>query len=326
MILVIADSFDAHADLVENHLQQHGAEYVRLNLNVQALERTLITYSESDDSWEIEVDDITFSTDEVSCVWARRLTIEKSDLDACNSIGEEKAKLWIGEWTRALHWLFYSLEDRAWLPPFRRAIRAEHKYLQLRAAKRAGLQTPPTLLSSHPDRVNDFASGQRTALKSLSQDFYEFEGQKHGLFTNVLDESDFDEFSSDGEAPLFLQEYVPKAFEVRVTSIERNHLACKIDSQANERTSVDWRRYNIPQTPHHAMELPSDITSKLDRIMDILELNFGASDFIVSQSGGWYFLEINTNGQWLWIEQLTGLSIAKYIAEYLVRVSSNEAV
>ena len=48
-------------------------------------------------------------------------------------------------------------------------------------------------------------------------------------------------------------------------------------------------------------------------------LYFGAFDFIVSKKDKEYvFLEINPNGQWLWLEQLGGSKISKTLAEYLV--------
>ena len=47
-------------------------------------------------------------------------------------------------------------------------------------------------------------------------------------------------------------------------------------------------------------------------------LMFGAFDFIVDQNGDWIFLEINPNGQWLWLEKILGLPISKKIVDYLV--------
>ena len=53
-------------------------------------------------------------------------------------------------------------------------------------------------------------------------------------------------------------------------------------------------------------------------MMDDFSLNFGAFDFIVTPDDEWIFLEINPNGQWLWLEQKLGINISKKIVEYLV--------
>jgi hypothetical protein len=53
------------------------------------------------------------------------------------------------------------------------------------------------------------------------------------------------------DCPLTIQDYIEKAYELRVTVVGDRDFACKIDLQApGGNTSVDWRRYNIPKTPN----------------------------------------------------------------------------
>lgn len=49
-----------------------------------------------------------------------------------------------------------------------------------------------------------------------------------------------------------------------------------------------------------------------------LNINYGAFDFIVDKNNEWFFLEVNPMGQWLWIEDLTGLQISDAICDWLV--------
>ena len=44
-----------------------------------------------------------------------------------------------------------------------------------------------------------------------------------------------------------------------------------------------------------------------------------AIDLVVTPDGRYVFLEINPNGQFLWVEQLTGLPISRAIAALLIR-------
>jgi len=46
-------------------------------------------------------------------------------------------------------------------------------------------------------------------------------------------------------------------------------------------------------------------------------LNYGALDFVITPAGDWRFLEVNPNGQWLWLADETGLPIAEAIADEL---------
>jgi glutathione synthase/RimK-type ligase-like ATP-grasp enzyme len=48
-----------------------------------------------------------------------------------------------------------------------------------------------------------------------------------------------------------------------------------------------------------------------------MQLTFGAIDMIVTPTGEYVFLEINANGQYLWIEKQTGLPITSSIVDLL---------
>jgi len=54
------------------------------------------------------------------------------------------------------------------------------------------------------------------------------------------------------------------------------------------------------------------------RVVEALGLCFGAIDLIVTPDDDHVFLEVNPNGQWLWIEELTGLPISHAIADLLM--------
>ena len=45
----------------------------------------------------------------------------------------------------------------------------------------------------------------------------------------------------------------------------------------------------------------------------------GAFDFIVTPEDKWVFLEVNPNGQWLWLEQSLNLDISKKILDNLIK-------
>lgn len=93
---------------------------------------------------------------------------------------------------------------------------------------------------------------------------------------------------------------------------------CAISSQNSQQTIEDWRRYDLPNTPHKPYALPMDLEQKCIALVKTLGLIFGCIDMIITPNNEYVFLEINPNGQWLWIEQLTGLPIAKALAELLI--------
>lgn len=48
-----------------------------------------------------------------------------------------------------------------------------------------------------------------------------------------------------------------------------------------------------------------------------LGLSFAAADFVVTADDEHYFVDLNPNGQWGWIQEATGLPIAAAIAAEL---------
>ena len=114
------------------------------------------------------------------------------------------------------------------------------------------------------------------------------------------------------------QQYIPKKTEFRVTIIGNNIHCAEIFSQKSPKTMHDWRNYDdFSKTPYVESELPEDISTKLLKSMKEFNLNFGAYDLIKTPDDEFVFLEVNPSGRWWWIQELTGMNIAKDIAEFL---------
>ena len=58
-------------------------------------------------------------------------------------------------------------------------------------------------------------------------------------------------------------------------------------------------------------ELPKKIIVKCIELVKELGLGFGAIDLVVTPENEYYFLEVNPNGQWAWVEFDTGLPISE---------------
>ena len=189
---------------------------------------------------------------------------------------------------------------------------ADNKYHQLRLARDLGLSVPEYITSNEPESLRYFTKQNQTcAMKLMSQDLYRSaSGVALGLYVNIVNQDDFQDFGSDGENPITIQKYINKKYEVRCTYIADQHFVCKIDSQSSSRTTVDWRRYDVPRTPHSAMTPPEQIRQWVNALSLQLGIVFGAADFIADEDDKWWFLEVNSNGQWLWIEDLTGMQIS----------------
>ena len=86
-----------------------------------------------------------------------------------------------------------------------------------------------------------------------------------------------------------MQEYIEKAFELRITIIGKKVFAIKIDSQAHEETKIDWRLHTRIN-PHSIFELPSKIEKFCIEFLEDQKLLYGAMDFIVTPNNEYVFL------------------------------------
>lgn len=315
MLLIISDKYDAHADFVQEKLFKHNVENFRINLDVDALKKTKITRKNS--SWVIvnEYGNSVFS-DEINLIWCRRPFVHLTLQEKQSS--DTALKIWKNEWNRTLLGLYADLEQKNWLSPLRNSLRGENKYLQLNLAVQAGFSIPLSITSNVKTELLEFAEKfENVVFKVMEQEIYnDNENNPVGIYANKISVVDLLDFNVEDENPIFLQEYIKKSYEVRYTVVNGQHFVCKIDSQKSKISKDDWRRYDLANTPYFIITPPEEIKQKVDFFMQSLGINYGALDFIVTPTGDWVFLEINCMGQWLWIEQLTGLSISDSIVNW----------
>jgi len=96
--------------------------------------------------------------------------------------------------------------------------------------------------------------------------------------------------------------------------------ATEIHSQVNERSSVDFRaHYDLGRTPYCVHELPAAIVEKLLLVHRDLGLIYGAYDLIVRPDGSYVFLEVNQQGQFLWLESQTGQPLLENFCQLLLQ-------
>jgi glutathione synthase/RimK-type ligase-like ATP-grasp enzyme len=123
------------------------------------------------------------------------------------------------------------------------------------------------------------------------------------------------------------QPYVDKALELRCVVIGEHIFCASIDSQANELTRRDWRAGDWRGTELHqaVFALPDHVQAAIHRLMDSFDINFASMDMIVTPDGEFVFLELNPNGQWLWLELDLGLPLVASMADLLTSQRARSA-
>jgi len=323
VILLLTNANDSTAPLVEKELSALGAGFFRFNTEDYGTSVSLSSrIGVTGDVSHLEAGSIRILGQEVRSIWNRRPASPVCAMPG----GASEAKIFAEEELHsALHGWLRSLDAR-WMSHPDSIRSAGYKLPQLRLARELGFRIPETLVSNNPSEIRDFDSflrgkGGKLAAKLISKGPPKaaHPDEQYVVFTQILSESDLQNDATLGLCPAMYQEYVEKAFELRVTVAGNEIFACEIHSQQSETTHIDWRRYDLPNTPHLVHDASPELVRRCLEITRHFRLEFAAIDLIVTPEGETVFLELNPNGQWGWIEELTGMPIANAIARHLTR-------
>ena len=326
MILIFSNKDDSHPNNVIRYLNEWKVPVFRLNG-----ESLLTDYRFS---WHIDESGADFlirniknglilKGKEVTAVWERR-PVPPSELPVTHP-NEEVNKHILEEGHEFLSFLRYYIRDIYSIGSIVEDRPAASKMLQLAIAQSLGMRIPETCFSNTKEDISQLAekhpwlslkslySGNVTINETEELVFYSQKAASQDLLQQP--EEAFTQTVS------FVQNYVEKAYELRITVINQDVIACKIDSQIqdDDKGKIDWRQGYDHNLKHEIVELPENIRQFCLAFLQRMKLNFGCFDFIVTPEGEYVFLECNPNGQWLWIEMETGYDISKIMAKNLAK-------
>ncbi|MEE4538951.1 MAG: hypothetical protein V2J51_10740 [Erythrobacter sp.] len=204
------------------------------------------------------------------------------------------------------------------------------KPYHLAVADTVGLATPKSIVTNSAVSAREFIAslsceGKQAIVKPLYGAVWEFDDG--GLAAMDTQRIRQDEILDENLklAPCIFQEEIPKSYEVRVTVMGRTILASRIDSQTIPEAEVDFRQApNWRGLGCDEIEVPHTVSKSLFEFQRRLSLNFGTLDFIVTGGGEWIFLETNSMGNFLWVEDTNPqIPMLDAMAEYLISGDSN---
>jgi glutathione synthase/RimK-type ligase-like ATP-grasp enzyme len=240
---------------------------------------------------------------ELDVIWWRRLTGEAQQPADLNP---EARGLVANDCRAALEGMLVTSFHGAWVSPPGATRIAQNKLVQLNAARAAGFAVPRTLVSQDPSEVRSFAKSLdfKVVVKAVSG------SAETPVMTGRFDPSVVSDAAIE-LCPAIYQELVPGRRHLRVCCFGDDVLAVLLESDA-----LDWR-YPLNGTVHH-YELGLDEEERIRRVVRTLGLRMGILDLKLGPDGELVWLEINPQGQFMFLEGMgSGIRLSRPFCEFL---------
>jgi hypothetical protein len=298
---------DLHAYVIRQKMLDRGVDVAIVAVDRLAAAGGITWHNEGDHR-------VTLPTEEggrvdvgaLDLVWWRRAHGRPTVPDSVTD--PSMRKLVVKDNRSAIRGLFLSSFHGTWLSDPYATERAQNKLLQLTVAREVGLAVPRTLVSSDPESICAFARSQGGSViaKTLT-----------GLLGTSLEagrvrvESLVDDEEMSLSATIY-QEEVPGTDHLRVMVFGDDVHAARISSGA-----LDWRLANDMHVEPVAAE--PMLAAQLRAVVERLGLRMGVFDLKVRPDGRVVFLEVNPQGQFLFVEGMSDMPLGDAFAAFAAR-------
>lgn len=302
-ILIITNSFDKTATYIE---KTYGKLANFFRLNVDKINQYDITVRQD----MISIKDLTskqsISSEKIYSVYYRKISFPSlSEYDSSYHL------LMKSEIYSLIRGIADTVGSKALTRPSVLA-KADNKIVQLKVAQECGLLVINSLITNNNFEAQKFIGNNDTnsIVKPLSTGKIYHQNKVETIQTNLIKNK---KILNLEKCPSYFQNYVKKSFELRITVVDGRLFPVKIISK----DKIDWRSYKN-QIEYYKAKVPVNIEQSIKKMMFNLNIKFAAFDFIVGTDNKYYFLELNANGQWQWLEKALNIPISLEIVRYLL--------
>jgi glutathione synthase/RimK-type ligase-like ATP-grasp enzyme len=319
-ILIVSNAQDEHTRCVASKVAALGAEPLLLYPEDLGPSGWFCMALGPSDAWRCQLGLSACSVElgDLQSIWYRRpRPVSLRGVD----VSPEGSEFAAEEWRAALAGLYSVAQRPLWVSHPDALEKASRKTLQLAVAQSLGLTVPRTMITNNRTRAEGFLQEcpGGAVVKATGRGWVVSGGSEEVAYvlTNRVTAADLAHADDLEMAPVTFQEEIPKAYEIRANVVGQEVLAIRIDSQESKKSELDWRRYDIDRTPYLPYRLPPNVELACLKLTKALGLEFSAIDLIRTPGGDYVFLETNGNGQFLWAEELSGVSVSSALASLL---------
>jgi hypothetical protein len=307
MLLILTNSQDATADYLVSVLVREGVRFLRFDTDT-GVQRTQLEFAGLVPL--LVFDGVVYRPEQFTVVWYRRPERLRHPMMTETPEG----KFILDEWAESLEGFFAHIPKVHWVNHPSNNVAASHKIEQLTTAKSLGFLVPDTLLTQDAEALRRFHAGHqgKVVVKPLSKGQVERPGECSTLiYTNEVSAAELESLDDLACCPTLFQQLIDKRADIRVTVVDQEVHAVELTALGPDgRQRCDIRRDNMQDVSYRVITLPPEVEARVRALAGHYGLRFAAIDLVESTTGAWFFLEVNPNGQWAWMDLIGVTDIA----------------
>lgn len=318
-IFILTCSRDRTAPMVAEKLADHGhAPIIYEADKVFSGEKPFDFQLEPTGKTRVAYGDVTFDPLEIDAAWVRWVHSV-----APGQIKDKFREMQINLFLRRFHAnMFGTIPETVWLNSPLALERADRKIPQARLAASVGLTIPTTVITNKWSSITKMPE-KKVAKKMPFNCLQSIKKKPVIFYTTALDNDATTLPTQASPYPGYWQPFIPKAREWRVIVVGNKVFSAAIYTTKSAKN--DWREHqnDAKKVKFVSEKFPEEEAKKCKALLKKLGLRYGAFDFVETPEGKIVFLEVNSNGQYGWLEQDAGLPVSAAIADELIRIAKH---
>ena len=317
-ILVISSPHDEHYQRLKAHLLREDIEAILWSPETLGVSSFVSVNFESNHArhLKLNIGGKTYFSEDFKLVWIRKVTFPefKSLEDTQDQVNARRVS--VKHITGTLSILENCVPV---INGYDSICKSERKSFQYWLASHVGLPALETTIS------NDFESISRNFDKNKFQHIFKplylvswiHEGRENVLPTTFVKKDNITP-NNVASFPGIFQRFVEKRSEVRFVILGDKCKAVKIASRTTQ-VDFDWRLWKPQDLILHPIEFPKHLEKKCKELLKLLNLKMGVFDFIVDKKGEYWFLEVNSCGNFVVMEDYCPeLKLSEFLCESII--------
>lgn len=187
---------------------------------------------------------------------------------------------------------------------------ARNKLIQVQNALKVGMAVPEIIVTTNKQQLLTFAKQQPCITKAIESGGSIDGKLLRSSHTQIVDYSTLSKYEPLG-CPTLLQQRIETKATWRIVTIGDKtfgfrHTGIQLQEEIDSRKIED-------KLEGYQVEVPTKIHDQLQNLCQNLGINFASSDFLEDQNGKMWFIDLNPEGQWAFLEELYKVKLSHEI-------------